>query len=147
MSTLLRFATVLSLILMSACHSGEPVTFQDASGAIRGYDPVAYILDGKPVKGKPELNYRWNGADWHFSTPENLARFKEDPIKYAPQYGGYCADGTAEGHKAPTEPDAFTVLDGKLYLNYNKEVLAIWSKDIPGYIRKADSNWTRLRDK
>lgn len=146
MSTTFRLLAFFTLLFFTACHTGQPETYQDAAGAIRGYDPVAYFQDGKPVKGQAGLTYRWNDADWHFSTPENLERFKKDPKAYAPQYGGYCAYGTAEGHKAPTEPDAFTVLDGKLYLNYNKEVQVLWNKDRPGFIRKADSNWTSLRN-
>ena len=147
MATIHRLLTFLFFILINACHTGQPEIYQDASGAIRGYDPVAYIQEGRPVKGKTDLTFRWNGADWHFSTKENLELFEKNPEAFAPQYGGYCAYGTAEGHKAPTEPEAFTVLDGKLFLNYNKEVLAIWNKDRPGFIRKADSNWQQLRTK
>ena len=140
-----RLLSFFCFLLITACHSGQPEIYQDASGAIRGYDPVAYFQEGHPVKGRPDLTYKWNEASWHFSTQENLERFKKDPEAYAPRYGGYCAYGTAEGHKAPTEPEAFTVLDGKLFLNYNKEVLGIWNKDRPGYIRRADSNWSRLK--
>lgn len=138
-------ATVFILFAIS-CHSGSPETFQDASGAIHGYDPVAYFKEGKPVKGRPDLTHDWNGATWHFATNEDLDAFKKDPAAYAPQYGGYCAYGTSEGHKAPTEPDAFTIHEGKLFLNYNKEVQVLWNKDRQGHIRRADSNWVRLKD-
>jgi len=137
------------ILLISSCNNPKPMplTYQDSSGAIRGYDPVAYFTVGRPTPGKKELSFAWNGAEWHFASTANLDSFKAMPEHYAPQYGGYCAYGTAEGHKAPTEPDAWTILDGKLYLNYNKDVLVIWSKDRSGYIKKADSNWTYLREK
>lgn len=93
------------------------------------------------MKGTTTLTYTWKEADWHFANAQNLDAFKADPEKYAPQYGGYCAYGTAEGHKAPTEPDAFTIVKDKLYLNYNNKVKETWRKDQPGYIKKADANW------
>ncbi|HYC28216.1 MAG TPA: YHS domain-containing (seleno)protein, partial [Chitinophagaceae bacterium] len=68
-----------------------------------------------------------------------------DPEKYAPQYGGYCAYGCADGHKAPTEIDTWTVMDGKLYFNYNQKVKAFWDKDRPKYIRLANMNWEKIR--
>ncbi len=118
--------------------------FNTEQGAIRGYDPVAYFTVGKPVKGDPQFTYAWKGADWHFASGENLAAFKAEPEKYAPQYGGYCAYGTADGHKAPTEPDTWTIVNDKLYLNYNKKVKETWSKDKAGYIKKADANWPEV---
>lgn len=144
----IRIVSIGWLVLFFiACRSGQPETFQDAGGAIRGYDPVAYFKEGRPVKGKEGITYAWKGADWHFSSVENRELFKQGPDQFAPQYGGYCAYGTAEGHKAPTEPDAFTILDGKLFLNYNKDVQELWNKDRPGYIKSADSNWQQLRFK
>ncbi|HXB44544.1 MAG TPA: YHS domain-containing (seleno)protein, partial [Puia sp.] len=70
-----------------------------------------------------------------------------NPAKYAPQYGGYCAYGLTGNHKAPTEPDAWTIIDGKLYLNYNKEVQGIWNKKQKEYISTADKNWPALKNK
>ncbi|HEY6900870.1 MAG TPA: YHS domain-containing (seleno)protein, partial [Puia sp.] len=84
---------------------------------------------------------------WCFSSPKNLEAFKASPEKYAPQYGGYCAYGTSQGHKAPTEVDTWTVLDGKLYFNYNQKVKAMWTKDQPALIKKADETWPTLKDK
>jgi len=114
-------------------------------GAIQGYDPVAYFKEGKPLKGKKEFSTLWNGAQWSFSSKQNLETFKSDPEKYAPQYGGYCAYGTSEGHKAPTQPDAFTIVNDKLYLNYNKDVKTEWSKNKKERIQKADQNWPSVK--
>jgi len=126
-----------------AQKEGKPTIFTNVNGAIKGYDPVAYHTQGKPTKGKQNIAYEWNGAAWHFSSEENKALFVQNPEKYAPQYGGYCAYGWAQGYPAKTEPDAWTIVEGKLYLNYNKGVQADWEKDIPGYIKKADENYQK----
>ena len=112
--------------------------------AIQGYDPVAYFTDDKAVKGDPMFSAEHNGAVYHFASAEHRDMFKENPDKYAPQYGGYCAYGVAKGVKAGIEPDKFTVVDGKLYLNYNASVQNSWRKDIPGYLMKSEENWPQL---
>ena len=121
--------------------------FKTDEGAIKGYDPVAYFKDAKPVKGYKKFAYMWKDADWYFASQQNLDLFKSNPEKYAPQYGGYCAYGTAAGHKASTEPQTWTIVDNKLYLNYNNEVKSMWIKDKPGYIKKANENWPTIKDK
>lgn len=116
--------------------------------AINGYDPVAYFQDNKPVAGKAEFSFEWNGAKWQFASAENLAKFKEHPEQFAPQYGGYCAYGASRGYLAQTDPQAFTVLDNKLYLNYNLEVRTEWMKDLNNRIAKANENWdSKLKHK
>jgi YHS domain-containing protein len=112
--------------------------------AINGYDTVAYFTVGKPVKGQDSLVHEWNGAKWKFSTQAHLDLFKASPEKYAPQYGGYCAYGVAQGNLVKVEPDQFTVRDGKLYLNYDADVQATWLKDVPGYIKAADARFPSL---
>jgi YHS domain-containing protein len=121
--------------------------FEKDGNAIRGYDVVAFHTEANATKGIENFTYRWKDTNWLFASQANLDLFKKDPEKYAPQYGGYCAYGTAGGHKAPTETDTWTVKDNKLYFNYNKKVKELWNKDIPGYIEKADKNWTEIRDK
>ncbi|MEO6315738.1 MAG: YHS domain-containing (seleno)protein [Chitinophagaceae bacterium] len=118
-----------------------------AEGAIHGYDPVAYFKESKAVKGDKKYSFTWNTATWYFANPENLEAFKATPEKFAPQYGGYCAYGLADGHKAPTDPEAWLIADGKLYLNYNKNVQAMWKKKQSAYIETADKNWPTLKDK
>src|SRR5258706_2329651 len=85
--------------------------FNPSNGAIHGYDPVAYFTENKPVKGNEKITFMWKGAIWYFSNNQNREVFKANPEKYAPQYGGYCAYGMADGHKASTSPDAWTILD------------------------------------
>lgn len=115
--------------------------------ALRGYDPVAFFTKEEAVKGVDSLTWTWKEAVWYFSSPENKALFMAQPEKYAPQYGGYCAYGMSEGHKAPTEIDTWTLHEGKLYFNYNKKVKSLWVKDKEGHIKKADANWPGLKNK
>ena len=128
-------------------YSQKASTFIESGKAIRGYDPVAYFTQQKAVKGNEKFSYQWNGAAWHFASRENLDLFISNPAKYAPQYGGYCAYGLSNGYKAPTEPDAWTIENGKLYLNYDLNVRTLWSKEKKERIAKADQNWPRIKDK
>lgn len=112
--------------------------------AINGYDPVGYFTKSRPVAGSADFTTQWNGVVWRFSSAENLAKFTKNPEKFAPQYGGYCAYAMASGYTASTVPEAWNVVDGKLYLNYSLSVRTRWRKDIKGYIAKADINWPKL---
>jgi YHS domain-containing protein len=122
-----------------AAWAGE--FFEKDGAALRGYDPVAYFEQGMPTKGSPERTAEYKGSTFHFATAANRDAFKADPAKYAPQYGGYCAFGMARGYKAATDPAAFTIVEGKLYLNYNRDVQNRWNVDVPGYVAKANDNW------
>lgn len=109
--------------------------------AINGYDPVAYFTQKKPVEGSAEHSLSWKGATWHFSSAENKSSFEAAPEKFAPQYGGYCAFAVSYGSTATTVPEAWTIVDKKLYLNYSIGVRSRWSADQKGHIAKADKNW------
>jgi len=112
--------------------------------AIEGTDPVAYFTQGKPVEGKKDFSTKWNGATWRFATADNLAKFESNPSQYAPQYGGYCAWAVSQGYTASIDPEAWRIVDGKLYLNYSKNVQQTWQQDIPGNIAKANGNWPKI---
>ena len=143
-----KLILVLSILFISVVsYAQNTEIFSNKKGAINGYDAVAYFKESKPVKGDTQFNYQWKDANWYFSSKENLETFKANPEQYVPQYGGYCAYGTSEGHKAPTEPDAWTIVDGKLYLNYNKDVKVLWNKNQSELIKKADANWVELKGK
>jgi len=109
--------------------------------AIKGYDPVAYFTDGKPVKGSKAHTIVHEGVTYQFASEAHRKAFAAEPQKYTPQFGGFCAYGVATGHKADIDPAAFTIVDGKLYLNYDTKVRATWRQDVPGYIHKADDAW------
>ena len=133
----LFFATACALA--SVAWAGD--YFEKEGAAIRGYDAVAYFKDNKPIKGSAQYKAEYKGSTFQFASADNRDAFMADPARYAPQYGGYCAFGLAGGYKAATDPAAFTVVDGKLYLNYNREVQKQWSADVPGFVTKADKNW------
>lgn len=113
--------------------------------AIDGYDPVAYFTEGMPVEGSSEHAHDWMGAEWHFASAEHLAMFRENPEKYAPKYGGYCAWAVSQGYTADIDPDAWRIVDGALYLNYSQDIQTRWEQDIPGNIRAADANWPEIK--
>jgi YHS domain-containing protein len=136
------FLTVVSVV---AWAQKSPVFVTD-EGAIRGYDPVAFFKDQAPIRGSRDISYSWNGATWYFATDENKKAFVADPEKFAPQYGGYCAYGTADGHKAPTQTDTWSIVNDKLYFNYNKQVQKEWNKNQNELIKKADENWPSVKD-
>jgi YHS domain-containing protein len=131
----------LAILLLGAGAATAGDFFEADGAALHGYDPVAYFESEAPAKGSPLHSYTYKGSKFLFATAENQKKFAADPEKYAPQYGGYCALGTANGYKVSTQPDAFAVVDGKLYLNHDRKVLDLWKRDEPGYITRANQNW------
>lgn len=115
--------------------------------ALDGYDSVAYFKENLPREGKPEFTADYNGAKWQFVSAENRDAFNKEPAKYAPQYGGYCAWAVGHNYTAKGDPQAWKIVDDKLYLNYNKDVQAKWQEDIPKYIQDGDQNWKNLAPK
>ncbi len=138
---------VFAAFILLHAHAQKSPVYVDKGKAIHGYDAVAFFTDSKPVMGKENLTCQYNGATWYFADQQHLESFKANPEKYAPQYGGYCAYGTSQGHKAPTEVETWTVVDGKLYFNYNAKVKEMWVKDQLGFIKKADEQWPMIKDK
>jgi YHS domain-containing protein len=145
MKTFLRLFCVLSgLALALSAKAEKPVNTTFLGVAIKGYDPVAYFTDAKAVKGDSDFSYEWNGAEWHFASAAHRDLFKADPAKYAPQYGGYCAWAVSRGYTAGIDPDAWKIVNGRLYLNYSVKVQKQWAEDIPGNIAKAEENWPKI---
>jgi YHS domain-containing protein len=143
-----RFLCGLALLLViPLAMAAKPAVLATEEGAIRGYDPVAYFTDAAPTRGSDQFTSSWQGATFHFASAENLKLFKADPAAYAPQYGGYCAYAVSKGATATTVPEAWTIVDGKLYLNYSLDIKQRWSGDVPGNIRAANSNWPAVLDR
>jgi YHS domain-containing protein len=150
-----RLLTVTGLVLLfaagfataPAANADTPYNVNLFGIAIKGYDPVAYFTQGEPVKGDKEFQVDWEGATWRFANAANLETFKGDPEKHTPRYGGYCAYGVANNYLVNIDPDAWTVYEGRLYLNYSLKVREQWLEDIPGYIEKANANWPGLKGK
>ena len=116
--------------------------------AIKGYDPVAYLTQNKAVKGNKELAVSHQGIVYYFSSAANKETFKANPFKYEPQYGGWCAFAMGDnGEKVSVDPETFKILNGKLYLFYNKyftNTLKSWNKNEAVLNKNADLNWPKL---
>lgn len=136
-------ALVLSLSIGAAANAAVDRIYTGFfnNNAISGYDAVAYFTEGMPVKGDSQFSLEYMGANWLFSSAENLALFREDPEAYAPQYGGYCAYAVANGDTASAEPDLWTIHEGKLYLNYSRRINRRWKDDMSEYIEQANTLW------
>lgn len=130
-------------LICAVAAAGE---FYEPNGiAIRGYDPVAYFEERRPVPGSPRWTAQFQGSTFSFASAAHRDAFTADPERYAPQYGGFCAFAAAKGYKAKTDPDAFSLVNGKLYLNYSLSVRELWQEDTDGYIAKGDKTWPEIR--
>nr|MDJ0510765.1 YHS domain-containing (seleno)protein [Crocosphaera sp.] len=118
----------------------EPI-FTENGVAIRGADPVAYFEVGEPLQGNQQFTHNWMGVNWWFSSAQNRDLFAASPEQYAPQYGGFCAFAVANGYTAPIVPEAWSIVEGRLYLNFSLRVRSRWERDIPGNIARANKNW------
>lgn len=126
----------------AAAESGS--IYAEEGVAVDGSDVVAYFTKGAPVAGSPDIAHEWMGVTWRFETPENRAAFVADPVSFAPQYGGFCAYAVSRGYTASTVPQAWRIVDGRLYLNFSPRIQRKWEKDIPGNIAAGDENWPGL---
>lgn len=136
---------VLLLVLPFFIQAQTAEIFTTDAGAIQGYDAVAYFTESKPVKGLKEFAFTYKDETWYFASADHLQKFKAAPEKYTPQYGGYCAYGMSRGYKAKTDPEAWTIVDGKLYLNYNLDVRKTWNEKQSELIDKANTNWPTVK--
>lgn len=133
---LAMLASTLAAPVLATSH-----VFVSDDIAINGYDPVAYFTQNQPVAGNLEYAVNWNDAVWLFASPDHMEMFEADPEAYAPQFGGYCAYALSKGSIAPTAPEAWTVHEGKLYLNFSLRARELWLDDVPGNITKANGYW------
>ncbi len=139
--------TITCLLLSSAEVKGQPPIYAVDGVALNGYDVVAYFTEGKPVEGDAAYATTTDGVEWRFASREHLELFTSNPERYLPQFGGWCAYGVSNNYKAPTNPDAWTIVHGKLYLNYNTRVRKNWLGDRDERIRTAEENWITLKSK
>ena len=139
-------ACALALAATPALAEDAVYTSTFSNVAVSGYDAVAYFTEGKPVEGSDGFTADHDGATWRFASAANRDAFLEDPVRFAPQYGGYCAWAVSQGYTASTDPEAWKIVDDKLYLNYSKSVQSRWEQDIPGNIEKGDVNWPSVLD-
>ncbi|WP_299612331.1 YHS domain-containing (seleno)protein [uncultured Tateyamaria sp.] len=140
---LLIMAATLPAVTLTARYAvaQTPAVYANSGVAVDSSDVVAYFTEGRPVKGSSEFTHNWNGVEWRFASAANRDRFAADPSAYAPRYGGYCAWAVSQGYTASTIPEAWKIVDGKLYLNFNRRIQRRWERDIPGHIAAGDANW------
>jgi YHS domain-containing protein len=137
--------SLLVCFLIVQANAQRSEVFAPGGTAINGYDAVAFFKESKPVQGSAMYSCQYMDATWLFSSKEDLDAFKSAPEKYAPQYGGYCAYGASQGHKAPTQPGTWTIVNDKLYFSYSDQVKQAWVKDQTHLIEVADQKWPEVK--
>jgi YHS domain-containing protein len=138
----------LALATLSTMATAKELLNVDGNGvAIQGYDPVAFFTDSRPVKGNPQFQSEYHGAKYYFASSEHKAAFDKEPAKYEPQFGGYCAYGVSQGHKAPIKIEAWQIVNGRLLMQYDLDIKGKFNRDQQGSLKKADENWPGLVEK
>jgi YHS domain-containing protein len=153
MKIILSIAILLLLagqLVHSQTHAGKKnFNLTEAGVAIQGYDPVSYFVSNRSIEGRKELSLSYDGVVYYFSSPTNRDTFKANPAKYTPEYGGWCAFAMGDsGDLVEVDPETFKIIDGKLYLFYNKlfnNTLNSWNKDEAGLKNRANKNWLKYQ--
>ena len=145
----LRYYSIILIALLAVFTSQTALagSIEQATVAVSGFDVVSYHTEQGPMRGSGWFVSEHAGETYLFANKKNKERFDNNPERYLPAYGGYCAYGVAIGKKFYTDPGAWRIVDGKLYLNLDADIQNKWLKDIPGYIKKADANWPKIKDK
>ena len=130
-----------AFMLATGATAAEPEIYNEGGLAVGGTDVVAYFTDGQPTAGSADITLDYRGVTWRFASEANRDAFIADPAAYMPQYGGYCAYAVSRGYTASTVREAWTIVDGKLYLNYSTGVRSRWERDVQSNIAMADANW------
>lgn len=138
------FAAVAAGLALAANAAWASDIYTRDGVAIAGADPVAYFEAGEAVAGEAEHSLTWQGVTWHFASDAHRAAFQADPERYAPAFGGYCAYAVGNGYKAKIDPAAWSIVDGRLYLNYSRDVRAKWRQRRDHYIQAGRQNWPEL---
>lgn len=146
-SIIMAFIGTAFLVVGLSSQKAMAGDIDKAFVAVSGYDVVSYHTKSGPTPGSGWHVSEYDGAAYIFASKENKKTFDKNPEKYVPAYGGYCAYGVAIGKKFFVDPLAWHIEDGKLYLNLDDEIQAKWLKDVPGYIKEADTNWLEIADK
>ncbi|WP_284265564.1 YHS domain-containing (seleno)protein [Roseicyclus amphidinii] len=131
----------LALALPRSARAAEPRVFQGDRGAINGIDPVAYFDGNGPVPGNPDITHDHDGATWVFASAGNREAFAAEPLRFAPAFGGYCAFAASRGYLAPTIPEAWSIHEGRLFLNASLRARRLWTAELPDVIAQGEANW------
>lgn len=134
----------VALTLATRAQAAEPRVFQSRSGTINGIDPVAYFDGNGPVEGSAGITHDWEGATWRFASAANRDAFAAEPARFAPAFGGYCAFAASRGYLAPTIPEAWSIHEGRLFLNATLRARELWTGELPGVIALGEANWPAI---
>lgn len=147
-TALLGFSALMAWPVLARAQS-KPIVYTGLVAGVGagGYDVVQYFEQGKPVVGSSQFSAQHDGVIWRFSSAESRNRFAMDPSRYTPQYGGYCAWAVSEGYTAKGDPTAWSIVDGKLYLNYNASVHKTWQRNTTLHITRGNANWPSVLTK
>lgn len=133
----------VAVMALASAHAEQKIFTNSDGVAVNGYDVVAYF-DSEATRGIPGFEVEYQRATWYFETQANADKFQRDPEKYAPQFGGFCAYGVSQGYLVATDPYAWSIVKGKLYLNYNATIRTRWLSDLDQYLTIAQKHWARL---
>ena len=151
MNRIINMTTMLLVALAVSASGAEPakryVNVDRRGLALQGYDPVAYFTQNKAVKGDKTIVSNYHGATYRFASQDNKSAFDADPVKYEPQFGGFCGYAVSEGHTASIDAEAFVIMDGRLILQYSRKVLGMWNEDPANRLKSADKNWPGIAEK
>ena len=145
MSRIPSLLLAAALAVGAAAAQAAPLVNVDRDGVILdGYDAVAFFTDHKPVKGNAAIHSAYEGATYYFASAEHKQAFDQEPAKYAPQFGAFCAYAVSRGHTAAISVDTFSIVDGRLLLQHNAKAVRLWSENVPGNLARADKYWPRV---
>ena len=146
---LIMTAPALGIAPVLAFDPSSPssVNVEKSGVGLKGYDPVSYFETGSPIEGDPTITAVYDGTLYAFSSAANRDAFIVEPERYLPAYGGFCALAMSFGKKVDIDPNAWKIVDGKLYVQANARAAQLWERDIDGNIEKADVNWPTVMNK
>ena len=137
-------ALALWVIVALPALADERINKTAADVAIAGYDTVAYFTDARAVKGKPEFEYGWQDARWLFATAEHRDLFAADPERYAPRFGGFCAGGLSLGYMIEADPENWSIIDGRLYIDHTQRGRDMVRANPGPVLTAAEATWKRF---
>jgi hypothetical protein len=138
-------AALMGCALFGVAGAGGPLNKDSDNIAIKGYDTVAYFTEGRAVKGDSGFELAWRDARWLFANEKHRAMFAEAPERYAPQFGGLCAGAVTRGVVVKADPEAWTIVDGRLYMKVSKASRDEWRKNAEENIQEANEAWAKMK--
>jgi hypothetical protein len=120
--------------------ASRPTAAEPAALAIKGYDPVAYFVDGRPIRGLPEIEYEWDERRYRFSSAQHRDLFRADPVRYAPQFANFCAMSLAHGELVEADPESWLINADKLYIFGKREGPELFRQNLARNIVEANQN-------